>query len=171
MRDGSMYLFPESYYAKKPVDGAMIQFRDAKAQAVKLERSDRRTLNRITSPDGRSIKFEHDSADRIYQAEDDQKRKVSYLYDHGGRLVEVRGLGATIRYAYKGNYLINVEENDRRVLEFDYDRRGRISELRLPDGRLYRFNYQFDPANTKRIVRSIITAPDGATTRFEIPSN
>jgi YD repeat-containing protein len=171
LRDDSLYLFPESYYAKKPVDGALIELRDAKGRTVKMERGERRTLKRITSPDRRSITFEHDSADRIFQAEADQNRKVSYLYDHGGRLVEVRGLRATIRYAYKGNYLMNIEENDRRVVEFDYDRRGRISELRLPDGRLYRFDYQFDPANTNRIVRSIITAPDGSTTRFEIPSN
>jgi predicted Zn-dependent protease len=171
LRDGSMYLFPESYYAKKPVDGAMIQFRDAKAQAVKLERSDRRTLNRITSPDGRSIKFEHDSADRIYQAEDDQKRKVSYLYDHGGRLVEVRGLHAVHRYDYESTYLMKLEENGQRIVEFDYDRQGRISDLKLPDGRLYQFRYEYDRADTKRIVRSILMAPDGSSAKFDIQPN
>jgi uncharacterized protein RhaS with RHS repeats len=170
LRDGSIYLFPESYHAKKPVDGALIGFRDAKGQAVKIERREPRTLERITSPDQRSITFDHDSSDRIFQAEDDQNRKVSYLYDHGGRLVEVRGLRATLRYVYKGNYLMNIEENGRRVVEFDYDRRGRISELKLFDGRPYRFEYQYDPADTNRVVRSVATAPDGSTNKFEISS-
>lgn len=171
LRDGSMYLFPESYYAKKPVDGALIEFRDAKGQTVKMERRERRTLKRITSPDRRSITFEHDSADRIFQAEDDQNRKVSYLYDYGGRLAEVRGLQSVLRYAYEDNYLRNVEENGRRVVEFDYDRRGRISDLKLPDGRLYRFEYEYDQANTSRVVRSAVTAPDGSVSKFDIQPN
>jgi YD repeat-containing protein len=162
LRDGSMYLFPESYYAKKPVDGAMTKFRDAQGQTVKLERNDRRTLKRVTSPDGRSIAFKHDSADRIYEAEDDQKRKVTYLYDHGGRLVEVRGVHEERRYSYESTYLMKVEENAQSVAEFDYDRRGRISDLKLPDGRRFRLRYEYDRADTKRVVRSILTAPDGS---------
>lgn len=168
---GYVYLFPESYYAKKPVDGALIKFRDAQGQTIKLERSDHRTLMRIISPDGRSITFEHDAADRIFQAEDDQKRKVSYLYDHGGRLAEVRGLHAVRRFDYESTYLMKVEENGQRLVEFDYDRQGRISDLKLPDGRLHRFRYEYDRADAKRIVRSILTAPDGSITKFDIPPN
>jgi predicted Zn-dependent protease len=44
LRDGSLYQFPESYYGKKAVDGALIEFRDAKGFAVKMERGERRNL-------------------------------------------------------------------------------------------------------------------------------
>jgi YD repeat-containing protein len=171
LRDGAIYVFPESYYAKKPVDGALIKFRDARGQTVKIKRSDRRTLERITSPDGRSITFAYDAANRIYQVEDDQKRKVSYLYDHGGRLVEVRGLHALRRYHYESTYLKKVEENDQWLVEFDYDQQGRISDLKLPDGRLFNFQYEYDRADTKRVVRSVLTAPDGSISKFDIQPN
>lgn len=171
LRDGSLYLFPESYYAKKPVDGAAIQYRDAIGQSVKLERGDRRTLKRIISPDGRSITFKYDTADRIFQAADDQKRKVSYLYDHGGRLAKVRGVRAVWRYNYESTYLRKVEENDQWLVEFDYDRQGRISDLKLPDGRLLKFQYEYDRADTKRVIRSVLTAPDGSISKFEIQPN
>ena len=92
---------------------------------------------------------------------------MSYLYDHGGRLAEVRGK-TTVRYAYQDTYLMNIEENGRRVIEFDYDRRGRIGELRLPDRGLYRFEYKYDGADTKRVVTSTVTLPDGSNAKFEI---
>jgi YD repeat-containing protein len=136
-----------------------------------MERSERRNLERITSPDGKFIDFEHDSADRIYELEDHQKRKVSYLYDHGGRLVEVRGLRGVRRYEYKSTYLMKIEEDGQRVVEFEYDRQGRIGEVKLPDGRLYRFDYQYDRADSRRVVRSFLTGPDGAVTRFNLGTN
>jgi predicted Zn-dependent protease len=167
LRDGSMYLFPESYHAKKPVDGALIEFRDAKGQVVKMERRERRTLQRIIAPNRRSITFAHDSADRIFEAEDDQNRKVGYLYDHGGRLAEVRGLQSVLRYTYEGTYLMGIVENDRPVVEFGYDKR-RVSNVKLPDGRIYRFQYQHDSADTKRVLKSFVTAPSGAVSEFDI---
>jgi YD repeat-containing protein len=171
LRDGSIYVFPESYHAKKPVDGALIHFRDAKAQAVKIERTDRRTLKRLTMPDRRFIAFQSDSADRIYEAEDDQKRKVSYLYDHGGRLVEVRGLKSLSRYEYESTYLMKIEENGRRLVEFEYERQGRLKELNLPDGRRYRFEYDSHRDDPKRIARTTLTTPEGSVTKFDISQN
>jgi len=170
LRDGSLYLFPESYYAKKPIDGALIEFRDGTGLAVKMERSERRNLKKISTPDQRWITFEHDTADRIITAEDHQKRKVTYLYDHGGRLAEVRGLRSVTRYTYGNTYLIAVEENGRRIAEFDYDDR-RVSRVTLPDRGTYRFRYDYDPANNNRVLRSVVTAPDGSLNKFDIQTN
>jgi YD repeat-containing protein len=171
LRDGSLYLFPESYHAKKPVDGALIEFRHANGQAVKVERRQRRNLQRIIAPDKRSIIFEHDASDRIIKAEDDQKRKVEYLYDHGGRLVEVRGLQSTTRFKYANTYLMEIEENSRRTLEFDYEERNRISRLTLADGRSYRIRYDYDPVEKDRIKRAFVTSPGGTVDKFDIPTN
>lgn len=170
LRDGSLYLFPESYYAKRSIDGALIEFRDAKGLAVKMERRDRRNLKKISTSDGRSITLEHDTADRIITAEDHQKRKVTYLYDHGGRLVEVQGLKSTTRYVYGETDLLAVEENGRRVAEFDYDR-GRVSRVTLPGRGTYRFRYEYEPAEKDRVIRSVVTAPDGSLNKFEIQTN
>ena len=62
LQDGSLYLFPESYYAKKSIDGALIEFRYANGLAVKMERRERRNLKKISTTDQRSITFEHDTA-------------------------------------------------------------------------------------------------------------
>jgi YD repeat-containing protein len=168
LRDGSIYVFPESYYGKKPIDGALIRFRDAQGQTVKLERTERRNLKRITSPDGRFISFQNDSADRIYQIEDDQKRRVNYLCDHGGRLAEVRGLRGVRRFEYESTYLMKIEEDGRPLVGFEYDRQSRIRELRLADGRIQRFEYEYDRADPKRVVRAIVTGHDGSVARFDI---
>ena len=170
LRDGSLYLFPDSYYAKKAVDGALIEFRDANGLTVKMERGERRNLKKISTPDQRWITFEHDTADRIITAEDQDKQKVIYLYDHGGRLAEVRGLKSVTRYTYGNTYLIAIEENGRRIAEFDYDDR-RVSRVTLPDRGTYRFQYELDPADNDRVLRSVVTAPDGSSNKFEIPTN
>jgi len=171
LRDGSLYLFPESYHAKKPVDGALIGFHDANGQALKLERRERRNLKKITAPDQRSITFEHDSSDRVIKAEDDQKRRVEYRYDHGGRLVEVQGLRSTIRFRYANTYLMEIEENGKRTVEFDYEDRNRLSRVTLPDGRSFRIRYDYDPADPDRIIRAFVTSPDGSVAKFDITAN
>ena len=171
LRDGSLYLFPESYYAKRGVDGAVIEFRDAKGSAVKMERGERRNLKKISTPDHHWIIFEHDTADRIITAQDQDKRKVTYLYDFGGRLAEVRGPKSVTRYVYGDTYLIGIEENDRRIAEFSYDNNGRVSRVTLSDRGTYRFQYEYDPAETDRVLRAIVIAPDGSLKKFDIPTN
>jgi predicted Zn-dependent protease len=170
LRDGSLYVFPESYYGKKDTDGALIEFRDAKGQTVKMERRERRNLKKISISDQRWIAIEHDTADRIMTAEDHQGRKVIYLYDHGGRLAEVRGLKAVQRYAYDNTYLMKVEENDRLIADFDYEDR-RVSRVTLPNRGTYRFRYEYDRADENRVMRSIVTVPDGSTSKFDIPKD
>ena len=63
--DGSFLLFPESYYAKRGVDGALTGFRDANGRPVQIERDRRRNLIRLTTPSGRWVNFAYDSADRV----------------------------------------------------------------------------------------------------------
>jgi YD repeat-containing protein len=171
LRDGSLYLFPESYYAKKPVDGALIGFRDVNGLALKLERRERRNLKTIIAPDQRSITFEHDASDRVIKAEDDQKRRVEYRYDHGGRLVEVQGLRSTTRFKYANTYLMATEENGRQSAEFDYEDKNRLSRITLPDGRSFRIRYDYDPVDKDRIIRAFVTSPDGSVAKFETTSN
>jgi len=167
LRDGSLYLFPESYNAKKPVDGALIEFRNKTGTVVKMDRAERRNLKKISTPDGRLISFEHDNADRLIAAQDQHGRKVTYLYDHGGRLSEVRGLKLTTRYGYKDTYLMYIEENNRHVIEFNYQA-GRISQLMLPGHGTYRFRYDFDSRDENQARRAIVTGVDGAVSKIDL---
>jgi YD repeat-containing protein len=64
---------------------------------------------------------------------------------------------------------MKIEKNGQSVAEFEYDRRGRISDVKLPDGRHYQFRYDYDRADTRRIVRAILTAPDRSTAKFDFP--
>ena len=168
LRDGSTLVFPESYYAKRPVDGALIGLRDPKGQVAKMERDKRRNLTRITSPEGRSIMFEYDSGDRIIKAVDDEKREIKYLYDAAGRLVQVEGLRSVTRYSYDDTDLMLIEENGRRLVDFEYDKKGRMARISLADGRSYRLRYEYDSRD--KVLRSFITGPDGSVTKFDIAS-
>jgi YD repeat-containing protein len=170
LRDGSTLLFPESYYGKRPADGALIELRDPKGQVVRLERDNRRNLKRITSAEGHFIKFEHDAADRIIKAVDDEKREVKYLYDAGGRLAQVEGLKSVTRYHYDQTYLTLIEENGRRLVDFHYDEKGRMGHILLADGRSYRFRYEYDRLNKEQVVRSFVTEPNGSVTKVDIGS-
>jgi YD repeat-containing protein len=170
LRDGSTLVFPESYYGKRPVDGALIWLRDPKGQIVKIERDKRRNLKRITSPQGRFIVFEHDPADRIIQAVDDEKRQVKYLYDAGGRLVQVEGPRFVTRYTYEHTYLMLIEENGQTLADFQYDEKARMGRISLADKRSYRFRYEYDTQNRDDVVRSFVTAPDGSVTKFDVAS-
>ncbi len=137
---------------------------------VKIERDKRRNLKRITSPQGRFIVFEHDSADRIIKAADDAKRQVKYLYDTGGRLVQVEGPSSVTRYTYENSYLMLIEENGHRLADFQYDEKGKIGSILLADKRSYRFRYEYDTQNRDDVVRSFVTAPDGSVTKFVVAS-
>lgn len=169
LRDGSLYLFPESYYAKKPVDGALIGYRHASGEAIKVERRERRNLKKIMTPDQRWISFEHDPSDRIIKAEDDQKRKVVYLYDLGGRLERVRALGSTYRFKYEETYLMEIEESGRGIVKFGYDSRGRTNGITLAGGHSYGIRYHYDLIDRDRIVEAFVDLPDGSVAKVDIP--
>jgi hypothetical protein len=133
-----------------------------------MERRERRNLKRISTPDQRWISFDHDIADRIVTAQDYQGRKVIYLYDHGGRLAEVRGLVSKFRYFYDGTYLMKIEVNGRAAADFEYDETGRLSRLALPDRGMYKFQYDYASAAKKRLIRTVVTGPDGSVSKFEM---
>jgi len=170
LRDGSLYRFPESYYAKRPIDGALIEFRNANGLLVKMERGEHRNLSKIATLNDHWITFEHDTADRIMTAEDQLKRKVTYLYDYGGRLAEVRGLKTVTRYTYAYTFLTAVEENGHRIAEFDY-KNGRVSRVTLPNRGTYLLEYESDPSEEYRVLRSVVTAPDGSLSKIELPAD
>jgi YD repeat-containing protein len=166
-KDGSLFLFPESYHAKRGVDGALVGLSNSAGDSVGIERGKRRNLNKIKLPSGRFISFEYDSGDRITKVDDDQKRTVNYEYDLAGRLVKVQRQMSVSRYSYDGTYLKAIDLDERRLLDLEY-RRGRIARLSIRDMRSYRFQYDYDPRDNYTVTRAYVTDPDGLVTKFDI---
>lgn len=169
LRDGSLLLFPEAYYAKRPVDGAITGYRDAEGRSVEVKRDRHRNLRRITSPAGHFIDFQPDPNGRISQAVDHLSRTVEYEYDSGGRLAFVRGPNSVRRHWYDGIYLTAIDENQTRLVDIHYTR-GRVDRLSLRDGRSYRFRFERDPQDRSHIARTFVTGPDKTVNKFEFPS-
>jgi YD repeat-containing protein len=165
--DGSLLLFPESYYAKRGVDGALIGFRDGTGQQVKIERDRRRNVKKITSPGGGFVSFDYDSAERVTKAVDNRNRTVKYSYDAGGRLFKVENGKSFRSFDYNDMYLMSIEENGHKFAAFRY-KRGRLGQITFADGQIYKFDYDYDPKDNYTVVRTYMQEPNGTVTKFDI---
>ena len=165
--DGSLLVFPESYHAKRGVDGALIGFRDGAGKQVKIERDRWRNLKRITSPGGGFVAFDYDSAERVIKAVDHQGRTIKYSYDAGGRLFNVEDGKSSRSFDYDDIYLQSIAENGRKIADFRY-KRGRVGQIVLADGQTYKFDYDYYPKDNYTVIRTYLQEPNGAVTKFDI---
>jgi YD repeat-containing protein len=169
LQDGSLLLFPEAYYAKRPVDGAIVGFRDAEGRSVRVDRDRHRNLQRITSPSGHFIAFEQNPSGKILKAFDDRERTIEYVYDDAGRLALIKGKNSLRRHRYDGTYLTAIADGERPLVDLQYFE-GRLAKLSLPDGRSYHFRFEYDPSDDRRVVRSFTTEPAGTIVTTDVKS-
>jgi YD repeat-containing protein len=113
---------------------------------------------------------EYDTAHRITRAVDDRGRAVAYTYDAGGRLVGVTdGAQRAVRLRYDGTTLLGAaDDHDRSLFAVRYAG-DRVAEVRLRDGRAYRFQFEFAADRPNDAVQAVVTAPDGTATRLAPP--
>jgi YD repeat-containing protein len=167
-RDGRKIYFPEAYYSKNFAQGAATEMVDAQGHRVQLKRSKERNLEQLISPGGHTITFRYDASDRIFAAEDDAGHVRKYSYDDGGHLSTVSD-GSKILYRFEYQRLMNDGETDPWLMTAVMDGEwnvllrnqfhwGRVSEQRLADGEVYRYEYQFDGRN---VVQTTVTLPSG----------
>lgn len=168
--DGTHMFFPESYNAKRGVDGALVGWSGPKGAALVLERDKLRNLRQVSNPEGRGLRFEYDALNRIAKANDGGGRSADYLYDMGGRLVGANTPYSNRSFKYTGTYLESIRENDRTLFTLRYIK-GRASELIVGDGQSFKIRYDFDRGNDRRPVRSAVVGPDGKTLSFAIPAD
>ncbi len=154
-RDGRRFLFPEAYYAKNYAQGAPIEMRDARGNRIQLKRDKVRNLQALISPSGHKIMFKYDGSDRIIEAGDDAGDVRRYSYDPSGH-VETVGDGSKLLYRFEYDpflhergydpYLMTtIMDGDGRVLLRNlYKDNSRVSEQRLANGDVYRYDYLFD---------------------------
>jgi YD repeat-containing protein len=166
LRDGSLYQFPESRWAQRGSQAALIRIQDPLGNSLQFVRSAGGDLTRIVSSSGRKLAFTYDAGHRVTLIQDDAGRSVQYAYDAKGRLVQVVGVdGATIAYSYDDrDRMLTVGDAEGNLsLRMVYDRAGRCVRQILPDGRSFRFAYT--TASKGKTLRVDVIQPDGAHER------
>jgi YD repeat-containing protein len=173
-RNGRRFIFPESYNAKTFAQGAPFEMQ-ADGRRIQLKRDKRRNLEQLISPSGRTIAFKYDGEDRIIEATDDAGNIRKYSYDSSGFLETVADASRLLyrfkytlfHYATYDGYLMTavVDGKGQPLLENIYRDRdgGGISEQRLANGAVYRYEYR---VVRKEIVETIVNDPTGTRKFF-----
>lgn len=167
-RDGRRFLFPEAYFAKNYAQGAATEMMDANGNRIQLKRSKVRNLEELISPSGHTITFKYDGADRIVEAQDSDGHIRKYSYDPTGHLQTVSDQ-SRILYRFEYESLVKDAGYDPWLLTAVLDGNwnvllrnkylwGRVSEQRLSDGKLYRYEYQL---KGREVLRSTVVLPSG----------
>jgi YD repeat-containing protein len=170
-QDGRLYQFPEAYYSKRGAEGALVAMCDAQGNKLMLVRDAAKNLVRISSPGGHSFHLAYDGANRIIRAIDETGTKAEYTYNPAGMLADVQRNGATLwRFGYGVMGMTAMgDSQSKNVLAIEYEK-GRVGNVKLGDGRIFRFSYLFD---SKRDITESSVCTNGklATFRFDGTSN
>lgn len=170
-RDGRRLLFPEAYNGKTFAQGAPFEMQDGKGHRIQFKRDKERRLEQLIAPSGHTITFKYDEADRIVEAIDDAGNLRKYSYDSTGHLERVSNASRLI-YRFEYAPLLHLAGYDPYLMTAIFDGRGqlllrniyndsdggRISEQRLADGDVYRYDYIF---RKQEIVETIVDGPSG----------
>lgn len=171
--DGRKFYFPEAYYSKNYAQGAATEMVDAEGHRIQLKRSKVRNLDELISPSGYKITFKYDLTDRIVEADDGAGHIRKYSYDHGGHLDTVSD-GAHVVYRFEYQRLMNeagydpwlltaVLDGDWNVLLQNKYLWGRISEQKLANGEVYRYEYRL---KGREVLQTTVTLPLGENKLF-----
>jgi hypothetical protein len=168
--DGRVDLFPEAYFAQTLAQGAATEMRDAAGNRIRLQRDRRRNLERLVSPSGHAINLTYDSQDRIVQAWDDVGDFRKYSYSRRGDLETISDWSHVLyRFEYDlqipSRHLMTaiMDGNWKVILRNDYQA-ARISDQKLANGDVYRFDYVFD--SNGNVLATRVTFPDARKRRF-----
>jgi YD repeat-containing protein len=173
--DGRQFMFPDSYFAKSCAQGAPIEIRDEQGNRIQLKRDLVRNLQQIISPSGHTVTFKYDDANRIVEARDDAGALRQYAYNPSGHLEAVSDAVHTLyRFEYQellhargyDPYLMTavVDGTGRVLLKNVYKDASRISEQKLANGDVYRYDYLFD--NKHNVIQTTVSLPSGESKSF-----
>lgn len=100
LTDGTTYLSPEAYNAKRPQQGSLVGIFDSGGHEVRLSRSQNGDLEEIKSPNAHWIRLSH-AQGLVSEAEDDFGQTVHYQYSSTNMLSRVNySTGQAIQYSY-----------------------------------------------------------------------
>jgi YD repeat-containing protein len=142
--------------------------RDEHGNRIQLKRDNVRNLQQLISPSGHTITFKYDDASRITVAQEDAGTIRKYTYNPSGHLETVSDdAHALYRFEYEpllhergyDPYLMTavLDGNGRVLLKNVYGDASRVSEQRLANGDVYRYNYLFDKKHI--VIQTTVTPP------------
>jgi YD repeat-containing protein len=154
--------------------GAPFEMQDANGHRIQLKRDEHRNLEQLISPSGRTITFKYDNLDRVINATDNIGNVRKYSYDSTGHLETVSDASHLLyRFEYASilhepgydPYLMTAVINGRGrvLLQNTYRDGSRVSQQRLANGDVYRYDYIFAK---NEIVETIVNGPDGERKLF-----
>jgi YD repeat-containing protein len=149
LEDGSTYLSPEAYAAKRPQQGSLVGIFDKNGNEVRLVRASNGDLKKIVSPSGRTINLQYEKG-RVSSASDDSGNLVEYSYDQTNQVEAVRySSGRKIQYTYDSyGHIATVNDTQTGfTLGGLYDSDGHLIEINLGNGDAYTFAYHFQVAD------------------------
>lgn len=161
-RDGRVYVF--GYFTP------LLAIKDAAGNQLTITRSggDRGRVKQVTTPNGRWIRFSHDSSNRTTRAVDNAGREVLYEYNTQNLLTEVTDVnGGVSTRTYNGDGRLTELTDARGItyLENTYYG-GRVIRQETADGGIYEFDYdlRYEPGGMK-VEETRVTSPRGAVRR------
>jgi len=171
--DGRKFYFPEAYYSKNYAQGAATEMVDAVGHRVQLKRNSVRNLEELISPSGHMITFKYDVADRIVEANDGAGHVRKYSYGYGGHVDTVSD-GTHILYRFEYQRLLNEAGYDPWLLTAVLDGNwnvllenkylwGRVSEQKLANGEVYRYEYRLKGGE---VLQTNVTLPAAKRKQF-----
>jgi hypothetical protein len=173
LANGTTYLSPEAYFAKRPQQGSLVGIFDKEGREVKLRRASSGDLQEIKSPSGNWIRFEYRQED-ISKAFDSAGNFTEYTYDRSRSLQRATySNGQAINYAYDSfKRVLKVATSDGSTLiEKTYDSAdasAKVVRIALSDGSFYRIDYNLNPKTQAGTVDVI--GPNGDVRRVTIDS-
>jgi YD repeat-containing protein len=166
--DGTAIVFPDSNGATSAAQGAPIEIRDKDGNRLELLRDAQRNLQEIRTPHKQSVRFKYDGQSRIVRAEDDQGNWAEYSYDGNSMLTEVKlSSGRARHYAYDSDLMIEVADENRKVLVRNSYENHWLVRQDFGDGQVFSYSYRASDANNSYADSATVTLSDGTHATFE----
>jgi Domain of unknown function (DUF6531) len=165
--DGRTLVFPESYSVHTLSQAATTEIRGASGQRIEVNRSRNGDIENVTSSLGHRIDFSFDDSGRIVGARDDLGNDRQYSYDSDGRLEFASGANSILyEFAYYHALMTRIMDGrGNAILGITYHPHGRVAEVQLAGGDVYRFTYDLDSQDN--VIRTVVVGPDGSTKEFK----
>lgn len=171
LADGTLIVFPDSYFSKKVADGAPVEIEDASRNKLKLVRDTDHKLQEVQTPHGHWIKLTYNDQGWITRAEDDLGQWVTYLYSSDGMLTNaISSAGKKRHYEYEGINLTVVRNEEEKILLANSYSQNRVMAQQFADGQVYRYDYHWS-ANYQYADSVTIQYPNGTEQTIDTGSS
>jgi YD repeat-containing protein len=145
--DGRTFVFPDSYYARRPQQDALIGLIEPSGASLTMRRDREGNLQEVRSSDGRWMRLNYQGP-FVLSIEDSAGEKETYSYDCQKRLgTSTDTSGETLSYSYNTRGQLTAVRNEksrRTVLTVTYNS-GWVASLAVAGGPAYQISYRTDP--------------------------